>query len=103
MSTPAALEGIVVIDLTDVNGGMAGRVLADLGADVIHIEPPGGSDLRRVPPFRVGKERDPCGSLTWAAFTLGKRSIVLDRTNDSDRRRLQALIDGADVLIEADP
>src|SRR5262245_21671903 len=102
LSPNTALEGIVVVDLTDMCGGMAGRILADLGADVIHVEPPGGCALRRAPPFRSGHEADPEGSLTWAAFSLGKRSVVLDRDRTEDREWLRRLIGAADVLIEAE-
>jgi crotonobetainyl-CoA:carnitine CoA-transferase CaiB-like acyl-CoA transferase len=102
LSSNTALDGTVVLDLTDTRGGMAGRILADLGADVIHVEPPGGCALRRSAPFRNGREGDPDGSLAWSAFSLGKRSVVLDRERNDDRDRLRRLIAAADVLIEAD-
>jgi crotonobetainyl-CoA:carnitine CoA-transferase CaiB-like acyl-CoA transferase len=97
---PAALAGIRVIDLATPRAELAGRVLADLGADVIKVEPPGGSEARRVPPFdrRPGHEGE---SLYWAAVGLGKRSVVLDVERPEDRARLLAFIAGADVLLES--
>jgi crotonobetainyl-CoA:carnitine CoA-transferase CaiB-like acyl-CoA transferase len=54
----ANLDGIRILDLTDEPGFLAGRLLADLGADVIKVEPPGGHPLRRLGPF-WGGEPDP--------------------------------------------
>ena len=53
-------------------------MLADLGAEVIKVEPPGGADARRLPPFRNGADDSIEGSLYWAFVGLGKRSVVLD-------------------------
>ncbi len=66
-----------VLDLTNEHGLLCGQLLADLGADVIQIEPPGGSSARRVGPWwkdERGLER----SLFWWAYTRNKRGIVLD-------------------------
>ncbi len=79
------LDGIRVIDLATSRAELAGRVLADLGAEVIKVEPPGGSPSRRVPPFERGRAGDPDGSLYWAAVALGKRSVVLDIRDDDER------------------
>jgi crotonobetainyl-CoA:carnitine CoA-transferase CaiB-like acyl-CoA transferase len=101
-ATPRALAGIRVIDLATSRAELAGRVLADLGAEVIKVEPPGGSDARRLPPFRTDNSDSSIeGSLYWASVGLGKRSVVLDVESDADHERLLALIDGADVLIES--
>ena len=65
------------LDLTDEKGLLCGKILADLGADVIQVEKPGGSPARSIPPFFedvAGPER----SLYWFAFSAGKRSITLD-------------------------
>ena len=72
------LSGIRVLDLTTARGEIAGKILADLGAEVLKIEPPEGCDSRRMPPFEDGREGDPDGSLYWAAYGRGKRSITLD-------------------------
>jgi crotonobetainyl-CoA:carnitine CoA-transferase CaiB-like acyl-CoA transferase len=100
-AAPGPLTGIRVIDLATDRGELAGRVLADLGAEVIKVEPPGGAVGRWLPPFEAGRERDPEGSLYWAAVALGKRSVVLDLADEGDRARLRELAETADVLIES--
>src|SRR5262245_8398689 len=95
-----ALADIRVVDLATTRAELAGRVLADLGADVIKVEPPGGCDARRLPPFR-GADESVEGSLYWASVGLGKRSVVLDIDKAADCAKLLALIDGADVLVES--
>lgn len=94
------LDGVRVIDLATERAALCGRILADLGAEVIVVEPPGGSPLRGRPPFdeRAGHEEE---SLYWAAVALGKRSLVLDITSAEDQRDLRALIATADVLVES--
>ena len=88
---PGALEGLRVLDLTDHRGALAGRLLAMLGAEVLLIEPPGGSAARRQAPF------DDAGlSLSWQAYGTGRASLVLDREAD----RLMALAQAADVVLE---
>jgi len=96
-----ALAGIRVIDMATLRGEMAGRALADLGAEVLKIEPPEGAAARFQPPFVNGREGDPEGSLYWAAMGRGKRSIVIDLTKAAEREQLKNLIAGADVLIES--
>ena len=90
-----------VVDLTDERGQLAGQMLAQLGAEVIAIEPPGGSTSRRIGPFVddvPGTER----SLRHQAYNRGKRSVVLDIDgSDTDREQLRSLIAGADVVIES--
>ena len=66
-----------VLDLTDERGILAGKILADLGADVIQIEPPGGSPARNIGPFH-GDDPLPEKSLFWWAYAANKRSITLD-------------------------
>jgi crotonobetainyl-CoA:carnitine CoA-transferase CaiB-like acyl-CoA transferase len=95
------LDGIRVIDLADARAELAGRVLADLGAEVLRVEPPGGSPSRLRQPFEDGREQDPDGSLYWASVALGKRSVVLDITAEADRERLRALLAGADIFVES--
>ncbi len=102
MTEPASppLQGLRVLDLTNRRGEMAGRLLADLGAFVLKVEPPGGVDSRRLPPFdeRPGREGD---SLYWASLGRGKRSAVLDLDSEDGRRSLRALCRVADVLVES--
>src|SRR4029453_17586877 len=83
-----------VLDLCDDRGQLAGHILAQLGADVIAIEPPDGQRSRHEGPF-AGDVADPERSLTHWAFNRGKRSVVVRDPGDLD-----ALAAGADVLIE---
>lgn len=89
------LSHLKVLDLTDHRGAIAGRVFAQLGADVVQVEPPQGSDSRMQPPY------DPDGdSLYWAAYGAGRRSIVLDRDTDEGRKTFEELVRRADILIQ---
>ena len=90
------LEGVRVIDLADERGELCGRLLADLGADVLRVEPPGGAVSRRLPPFA------PDGtSLYFAYRNTNKRGTVLDLQDADDRRRLCELVASADVFVES--
>ena len=87
-----------VLDLTDERGELAGFMLAQLGAEVIAVEPPGGTRSRRMTPFAG----DGTTSLRHAAYNRGKKSIVLDLEGSAeDRDHLRRLVEGADVLIES--
>ena len=100
-SRPGALSGIRVIDLSTPLAEATGRVLADLGAEVIKIEPPGGCAARLLEPFESGREGDVEGSLFWRAYGLGKKSVVLDLDESSDRETLIELTRGADIFVES--
>ena len=95
----SALEGIRVIELSTDATAFAGKLLADMGADVILVEPPDGAAARRYPPF-VDDEPGPERSLHWWHFNTSKRGITLDLSSDSGRNLLGDLIGDADVLIE---
>lgn len=100
------LGDIRVLDLATPAAEATGRVLADLGAEVIKIEPPGGCAARFTPPFEGGGPASGAGgdaerSLFWRAFGLGKRSVVLDIEAEADRARLRELARSADVWIES--
>lgn len=94
------LHGVRVLDLATDRAEMAGRMLADLGADVLKIEPPGGAPGRRRPPFdgRPGREGR---SLYWAALALGKRSLVVDPRTAEGQERIAQLASVADIFIES--
>ena len=100
--TAGPLDGIRVLDFATERAELAGRLLADLGAEVLKIEPQGGSAARRMPPFILGRETDPEGSLYWAAVALGKRSAVLALDTAEGRAQAARLAAGADILIESD-
>ncbi len=94
------LHGVHVLDLTTRRAELAGRSLAELGAVVLKIEPPGGCDSRTVPPF--DEHHGPGGiSLYWAAVGMGKLSVTLDITSLEGREQLRRLASRFDVLIES--
>ncbi|TMA92941.1 MAG: CoA transferase [Deltaproteobacteria bacterium] len=97
-----ALSGVRVLDLTGRMGGYCGLLLANLGAEVILIEPPAGDPMRREGPFKGG-HFDPEQSLSFAAYHTNKRGVVLNLENDQDRESFRALVRHADVLIEDKP
>ncbi len=93
-----------VIDLTVERGWMCGRILADLGAEVLKIEPPGGDPGRGRGLFADPSQPDPEESLSWWVENRGKASVVLDLASSAaDRERLLDLVEGADVLVESYP
>jgi len=100
MSHPGNLAGFRVLDLTTEAGFLAGKLLADLGADVIKVEPPGGDPARRRGPF-VGGIEGPERSVLWLALNGGKRGITLDLEDSREREALLALVEGADAVIES--
>ena len=81
----APLAGLRVVDMADEKGETCGRFLADLGADVIRVEPPGGARSRRLP-------------LSFAVRNANKRGVTIDL--ETERERLLALLESADVWIE---
>ena len=91
----ALLQGVRVVDLAAEPGQITGRLLADLGAQVVKVEPPGGDPLRRVGPF-VGDRRDAEASLRFTAWNAGKTSVVCDPTDS----RLDALLASSDVILD---
>jgi crotonobetainyl-CoA:carnitine CoA-transferase CaiB-like acyl-CoA transferase len=89
-----------VLDLTNELGELAGRILADLGADVIKIEPPGGDPSRWRAPFYADTPH-PERSLVWWASNVNKRSVVLDLTDAHGRTRFRDLVRGAHFVLES--
>ena len=101
-SESRALAGLRVLDFTSRTGGYCGLLLANLGAEVILIEPPGGDAMRLQEPFKHNIP-NPEGSLSFAAYQTNKLGIVLDLESDHDRQSLRDLLAYADVLIEDRP
>jgi crotonobetainyl-CoA:carnitine CoA-transferase CaiB-like acyl-CoA transferase len=89
-----------VLDLTNERGLLCGQLLGDLGADVIQVEPPGGSRARRLGPF-VNDVPHPDRSLYWWSYARNKRSLVLDVTRPRGRDLLLALARRAHFLVES--
>lgn len=97
------LNHLRVLDLCDERGVLAGQMLADLGADVIQIEPPGGSTGRGAAPF-FDNAAEAERSIFWAAYTRNKRSVTCDLQRPEGRALLRRLLADADILFEsADP
>lgn len=97
-SAPRPMDGLRVLDFTqNVAGPLAGQVLADLGAEVIKVEAPGGEAARRIVAV--------VGSKPLAAYFLpnnrGKKSVEVDLQNPDGLESILALVDTADVVLEA--
>ncbi|HZR85003.1 MAG TPA: CoA transferase [Candidatus Binatia bacterium] len=91
MSASAALEGVRVLDATGVEGALAARLLGDLGADVVRLEPPEGGALRR--------RSDELACF----YTSDERAVALDPALARDRTALRQLVDHADVVFDERP
>ena len=95
MTMPGALSGLRVLDVTQVMAGpFCAMMLADLGADVVKIEPPAGDSTRQMP---GAKDRE---SPSFNAVNRGKRSVVLDLKTAEGRDALKRLARKADVFVE---
>jgi crotonobetainyl-CoA:carnitine CoA-transferase CaiB-like acyl-CoA transferase len=93
------LPGYRVLDLSSSMGAFCGKLLRDLGMDVIKVEPPGGDTGRSEPPFAKGHQHRE-GSLRFAYLNAGKRSVTLDISKKSGRKLLLDLVARADVVLE---
>ena len=94
------LSDLRVIDLADHRGIMCAKVLGDLGADVVKVEPPGGDAARAIGPF-IGDVPGIERSLFWQGFATNRRSVTLAVENLRGRELLRRLIATADVLVES--
>ena len=94
------LSGYRALDLTDEKGLLCGKVLGDLGADVIKIERPGGDPARNLGPFYKDTP-DPEKSLFWFYTNLNKRGITLNLDTPDGRDIFRRLIKAADFVIES--
>ncbi|MCX8997201.1 CoA transferase [Rhizobiaceae bacterium BDR2-2] len=101
MNTDLPLQGIRVAEIASgVAAAYAGRLLAAMGADVVMVEPPGASPLRREPPF-LGP--DSTESALFAYLAAGKRSVICDLAADCGRADCDRLLSGMDMLIDDTP
>ena len=98
----SVLEGIRVVELASERIAFAGKLLADMGADVILVEPPGGDPSREQPPF-LEDTPGPNRSLSFWHYHTSKRGVALDLQNSEDRARFTQLAASADVLLESEP
>jgi benzylsuccinate CoA-transferase BbsE subunit len=98
---PQALAGLRAIELASERGAYAGKLLADMGADVILVEPPGGDASRRIPPF-LGDVPDPEQSLFFWHYNTSKRGVVIDLESERGREQFRALARAADFVLESE-
>ncbi len=89
-----------VLDLTDEKGFLCSKILADLGADVIKIERPGGIESGRIGPY-YGDDSDPEKSLYWFSYNTNKKGITLDIQKKEGRDIFLKLAGTADFVIES--
>jgi crotonobetainyl-CoA:carnitine CoA-transferase CaiB-like acyl-CoA transferase len=103
------LDGVRILDLSDERGFLAGKILGDLGADVVKVEPPGGDLLGRRGPYHepatgvyepaTGGANPEC-SLPWLALNTSKRGITLDLACERGREIFRQLAGRADAVLE---
>ncbi|MEE9285872.1 MAG: CoA transferase [Dehalococcoidia bacterium] len=98
--SPLPLASYRVLDLTNEHGYLCGRLLGDLGADVIKVEPPEGDPGRRFGPF-YGDDPHPEKSLGWWAYNANKRSITLALETADGQALFQQLTLTADFVVES--
>ena len=91
-----------MLDLADEKGALCGKIFADMGADVIKVEPPQGCSTRRIPPF-VDDLPDAERSLYFIAYQAGKRSVTLSLDSPDGRALLEDLVRKSDFLLESFP
>jgi crotonobetainyl-CoA:carnitine CoA-transferase CaiB-like acyl-CoA transferase len=99
-SEKGVLNSYRVLDLTDDRGFLCGKILADLGADVIKIEKPGGDVSRNRGPFYHGIS-DPEKSLHWFSYNLNKRGITLNIEDEKGQQIFTKLVKTADFVVDS--
>ena len=95
--TPRALQGVRILDLTDKSCAYATKILCDLGADVIRIEPPGGDPMRHCPPL----DAETGNSLFHMYMNVNKRSVTLDLEQTVGAARFRQLVGSTAVVVES--
>ncbi len=99
-TSPTCLGSIRVLELADERSHFAGKLLGDMGADVILIEPPGGCGSRRIGPFYQDRP-DPNRSLFFWYYNTSKRGITLNLETVLGRELLKRLVSSADIVLES--
>jgi len=97
---PPMLDRYRVLDLTDDRGAFCSKILAELGADVVKVERPGGDPSRNVGPY-YHDTFDPEKSLSWFAFNMNKRGITLNIETRDGQEIFKKLAGKADFVIES--
>jgi len=98
-----SLEGLRVVEFTDEAGSYCGRLLADLGAEVIKVEPPGAGRQRHSPPYYQVAEEGVDTSLAFWVHNTSKQSVVLNLDSSAGRDAAHRLALTADVVLEDNP
>ena len=96
------LKGFRMLDLTDEKGALCGKIMSDLGVDVIKVEPAAGCSTRNIPPF-LEDQPGPDRSLYFIAYEAGKRSVTLNLESPAGRGLLADLAGKSDFLVESYP
>jgi crotonobetainyl-CoA:carnitine CoA-transferase CaiB-like acyl-CoA transferase len=96
------LTGLRVVELASEMAAYAGKLLGEMGAEVVLVEPPGGHWTRWIGPF-LNDQSDPDNSMWWWHYNVGKRNVVLDLDDQADAELCRRLIGSADVVLEAEP
>ncbi|MCI0878794.1 MAG: CoA transferase [Chloroflexi bacterium] len=98
---PGALDGVKVLDLSqDIAGSFCARLLADYGAEVLKLEPPGGAALRRMGPF-FQDDPHPEKSLFFLVLNLNKKGATINLESATGRAIFKELIEHVDVVVES--
>ena len=99
---PGPLTGLRILELVDEKGQFCGKLLGDLGADVVKIEPPGGEPCRHVGPF-LDDIPDPERSLSFWHYNTPKRGVTLNLQTGDGRQLFGRLAATSDVILETFP
>ncbi len=101
--TPAsALSDLRVLDLTDLKGALCAKLMGDMGADVVKIEPPDGDPTRHIGPF-LGTRQDGRPSLLYCFYNTSKRGVTLDIRRPAGQALFKRLATHVDVVLESFP
>jgi crotonobetainyl-CoA:carnitine CoA-transferase CaiB-like acyl-CoA transferase len=101
-SPPTALGHLSVLEVVDDVGEFCGKMLADMGADVVRVEPPEGAETRRIGPF-LEDHPHPERSLHFWHYNTNKRSVTLNLDEPDDQALFKRLAGRADILVESMP
>jgi len=97
--SPTLFEGLRVIEISGVVGQQCGKLFADMGGDVVKVEPPGGDPSRKIGPF-VNNTPHPEQSLSFWHYNTNKRSVTLDFSTPQGQNIFMNLVRTAEVVIE---
>ncbi|MDP6300433.1 MAG: CoA transferase [SAR202 cluster bacterium] len=99
---PSALGHLRVLEVVDDMGELCGKMFADMGADVVRVEPPGGAETRRIGPF-LDEAPHPERSIHFWHYNTNKKSVTLSLDKPEGRELFARLVKTADILVESMP